>query len=336
MTSQTQALSSPTSTIRTFQPQELHVLVRETLSDSSSSSPLWNIILPRRLSSIAAEEGIWLANDTTSCIVQVIPRINLFHRGVGSEEQDARRDTIQAILQNAVQILVEAEKDSTERPDVSQCRLTLAFGSLDRKILPLVRTTLEEGQLMQRKFFTTYTSHCGMWVYEATTKHQTADELNKDLPPGVTVRPLRQDDAELVNERWEYKSGSSLQMIRKMISVSEESFGGCVGLVVDDRLVSWVCRYLDGTIGMLFTESDYRKKGYAALVLMAAVFDVRRMSQKQHRNINGDIGPSNTDGRVVSYIVDSNNVSLSLYRQLGWRRVADADWFGFASRKISQ
>ena len=37
--------------------------------------------------------------------------------------------------------------------------------------------------------------------------------------------------------------------------------------------------------------------------------------------------------RMISYIVDSNEASKNLYIKLGWKRVADADWIGFASRK---
>ena len=135
-----------------------------------------------------------------------------------------------------------------------------------------------------------------------------------------------------MNERWEYKSndGSSLAMIRDMISSSRESFGGCVGLYDNGRLVSWVCRYHDGTLGMVYTEEDFRGNGHASTVVRYAVNDVRKR-RKGTRHHEDDI----VEMTMVSYIVDSNAASRRMYQRLGWRRVADADWAGFASRRAT-
>jgi GNAT superfamily N-acetyltransferase len=123
-------------------------------------------------------------------------------------------------------------------------------------------------------------------------------------------------------------------MIRKMIKASEETYGGCVGLFVDDTLVSWLCRYLDGTLGMLWTEDAHRKKGYAELVLMAAVYDISKRSKESNGGCTSRPIMNAADEPMVSYIVDSNQASQNLYKKLGWMRVVDADWAGFASRKI--
>lgn len=328
MPSLVQSLGSPSPKIRRFQPDELRAAVKETLtSDTASASPLWSVVLPRRLASVAAEEGCWLADDGFRCIAQVVEpaQINVFHRVADTEEQDEHQESIQSVLQAAVQLLQK------ERQDGLPSKLVLKFSALDRKIYPRVRTILTEGRDMQHKFSSIYTAKCGMWVYEGTkTQHQSIATFNKDLPEGISIRRLRQDNAELVDQRWEYRSDTSLGMIRRMIQLSEEEFGGCVGLFVGERLVSWVCRYLDSTLGMLFTESDHRKNGYAALVVMAAVSDCCQ------RGAESDIGSGANmamDGRAVSYIVDSNDASQSLYRKLGWERVAEADWVGFACGK---
>jgi len=212
----------------------------------------------------------------------------------------------------------------------------LKFDALDRRLIPYVRTALTEGRVADRKFSPIYTAQCGLWTYDAEStpaKHGGFDSyFDKGLPEGVAIRPLSQSDAELVNERWEYKSDTSLGMVRKMIRNSEEEHGGCVGLFVDGKLASWVCRYLDGTLGMLFTESDCRRRGYASLVLAAAVSDCRRrralMTAKGKISSVGDAGDV-----MVSYIVETNDASKNLYSKVGWKRVADAAWVGFASRK---
>mmetsp|Transcript_24744 Transcript_24744/g.37604 ORF Transcript_24744/g.37604 Transcript_24744/m.37604 type:complete len:337 (-) Transcript_24744:296-1306(-) len=304
-------------------PAQLCKSVRETLSQSPT---LWNIVLPGRLSSIVAEEGHWLANNITSCVAQVtLPspgrgRINLFHSG--KETENERDKTMQFILQSLVDILIEANRDTAEDKNDT---LSLSFNALDRKLLPILQHSLEKSH----NFVATYNTSCGMWVCVRSSNEESLfEELKNDLPKGVFIRPLCQDDADLINECWEYKGDSSLQMIQKMILASEETFGGCVGLTVDGKLVSWVCRYLDGTIGMLFTKENYRKKGYAAWVLMAAVSSIRTMSNRQ------SVSSTFSDERLVSYIVDSNKASQRLYQKLGWVRVSDAVWCAFETRNI--
>jgi len=171
-----------------------------------------------------------------------------------------------------------------------------------------------------------------MWTLEVDPD----DEQDRNLPTlsyqslalpeaGAVIRSLTQRDAELINSRWEYRSDGSLEMIQRMIAISERE-GGCVGVSIDGKLVSWMLRYLDGTIGMLFTDGNYRRQGYAAVVVRGAVCDIRSKSRKSDdANIDRE--------RMISYIVDSNDASKTLYSKLGWRRVADADWVGFASRQ---
>ena len=74
-------------------------------------------------------------------------------------------------------------------------------------------------------------------------------------------------------------------------------------------------------------ESNHRKHGYAEIVLKAAVSDscLRRAKVTQEENTF----TSSISGVMISYIVDSNDASRSLYQKLGWKRVADADWVGF-------
>ena len=120
-----------------------------------------------------------------------------------------------------------------------------------------------------------------------------------------------------------------MEMIQKMIATSEAK-GGCVGLAVNGTLVSWMLRYLDGSIGMLFTDENHRRNGYAAVVVNGAVSDIRSKSQQYKED--SDCIDIDRD-RMISYIVDSNEASKNLYRKLGWKRVADADWIGFASRQ---
>ena len=378
ITSKSQAFAAVRSSINMERKQAISSIIaldelREKVataayetSNDQQSYPLWDVALSRRLSSLAAQEGtwIWIAKETLSCVAQVIPddniigrgRINLFHRGcihrmdeLDEIKQQANvHGIIQKILCDAIQVMLQdpnnpviADADGNADNDGSHLnnRMVLTFGSLDRRLLPYVRTALERGY-EQCNFRNRFISQCGMWIHDPQNGNTTyntgkltqrGSEPSTCAPSNVLIRSLTQDDAKLVDSRWEYRSDASLLMIKKMIKASE-IYGGCVGLVVDNTLVSWLCRYLDGSLGMLWTENMHRKKGYAAMVLMAAVHDVRKRSRESNSSSTCTVDAGE---RMVSYIVDSNEASQSLYRKLGWIRVADADWAGFASRNTS-
>ena len=294
-----------------------------------------------------------LASDeaTPRCVAQIIPdasaptdtrkirkaRINLFHcmsNGVDSDActaDDHVRNDVCCTLNCAMESLIASSLDNKSQ------RIALTFGSLDRYLVQHVRDALQANpRLSQHNFFSTFTSQCGMWIHEADDKKKeqgqnppTLADQSLALSEGVVIRPLTQTDAELVNSKWEYKSDGSLEMIQKMIATSEAK-GGCVGIALNGTLVSWMLRYLDGSIGMLFTDENHRRKGYAGVVVNGAVSDIR--SKSQQYNVDIDCIDMGRD-RMISYIVDSNEASKNLYIKLGWKRVADADWIGFASRK---
>lgn len=340
--------------------------LRQAIASSRSAthaqrSTLWDVVLSRKISSEASEEGIWMAWPPLAmevaaahevaeprCVAQIIPdtsaptdtrkirkaRINLFHcisKGVDSDActtDDHIRNDVCSTLNCAMESLASSLDNESQR-------IALTFGSLDRYLVLHVRHALQANpELFHHKFFSTFTSQCGMWIHEADDKEQgqnppTLADQSLALSEGVVIRPLMQTDAELVNSKWEYKSDGSLEMIQKMIATSEAK-GGCVGLAVNGTLVSWMLRYLDGSIGMLFTEENHRRKGYAAIVVNGVVSDMRSKSQKY--KVDDDCIDTDRD-RMISYIVDSNEASKNLYIKLGWKRVSDADWIGFASRQ---
>ena len=92
--------------------------------------------------------------------------------------------------------------------------------------------------------------------------------------------------------------------------------------------INWYLGYAG--ISMGHWESNHRKHGYAEIVLKAAVSDCCLTMVKVTQEEN--TFTSSISGVMISYIVDSNDASRSLYQKLGWKRVADADWVGFASR----
>jgi predicted GNAT family acetyltransferase len=89
--------------------------------------------------------------------------------------------------------------------------------------------------------------------------------------------------------------------------------GDSCAVFVDSKPVSWVLRTAYGSIGMLHTLKDFRRRGYAAIV-------VRGLASRIIQ-----------DGGVpFCHIVEGNSSSLALFRGLGFEEPYPCerfDWY---------
>ena len=339
-------------------PNEL--LQRIKFLDHDANNSLWNIYLRQRLSSLAAMECIWIAtgsscnsNDTTTIDIQSVAQIEFTKPGRGWIRlfcRNAQDATVSAaamvVVDAAIDLILEEKTTANSKQDEKVTNtaggVVLGFGALDRQLIPNLRAFLQS----KYKVKNSWETPCGMWIYQPNesndnnndnNSNQQDEEAKIELPSHSIVRPLTAKDAALVNSRWEYSSGDdSLAMIQDMIADSETTFGGCFGLEIDSILVAWICRYLDGSLGMLWTEEEHRRKGYGAVVVRAAVESIlerRRLSASLGSNNNNENNFSTT---LIGFTVDNNNASRGLLAKLGWRRVADSDWTGFSLVKEKQ
>ena len=121
------------------------------------------------------------------------------------------------------------------------------------------------------------------------------------LDKGVILRSLETDDATLVDSWWEYQSATSHSLVSRRIDID----GGvaCLGIEVDGTLVACILRYEGGALGMLHVQQDYRRRGYAQILLEEATRTLQNRGED-----------------CVAFIVDGNTASESLFTKLGWKR----------------
>lgn len=67
----------------------------------------------------------------------------------------------------------------------------------------------------------------------------------------IVFESCSDDDADLINNTWKYRSDESIHMVRKMIGF----VGLCQGVrcKADGSLVAWCLTYEEGALGMLYT-----------------------------------------------------------------------------------
>jgi len=242
---------------------------------------VWALVMQTRRDAFLGD-GDWRVDDTAApgCIV---------HRDGGTIQLGAWACEPQAVLALALDLaapLIAAQQN-------------VSFAALDRRLVePLTQALAELG------YEPRWRESCGL--YQAGEARQPPPRL----PADASIEALRDDDAELVDSRWTYRSATSLEArVRPMITAGL----GCWGVRQQGRLQAWVLRYRDGALGMLWVEPAARRAGFAFGLLARARQDLEAAGQP-----------------CFCYIVDGNTASEHLFRKAGWTRVADADWVGFA------
>jgi GNAT superfamily N-acetyltransferase len=315
---------------------------------ATTATPLWNLFLPQRLSSPVAFSGTWIASsddqqkNSIDSVSHVEPgskpgswKIQLFCRDSSDDKAVA---AAMEVAKASIDYLLDLEKKTqleTLRSDENTANeqsnlLPILFSALDSKLWEKIQQSILSDHYQVKN---SWEYPCGIWIYQHPQDNMeqspttTFQEENR-LPPNnkAVLRPLTVQDAQLVDSRWEYRSAKSIDMIQKMLTASETTHGGSYGLEVDGTLVAWVCRYLDGTIGMLWTEEEHRRKGYGAMVVQAAV---QSIVQRQLQNSNTNDGNA-IIRPVIAFTVDTNDASRGLLARMNWQRVQDADWVGFS------
>lgn len=120
------------------------------------------------------------------------------------------------------------------------------------------------------------------------------------------TRPLRMEDAKIVDRYYPYRGDHTLKMIREDIMQRPSA-----AVFINDHPVSWALQHPDGTIGMMHTLEEHRQKGYARDTTF------------------GMIAALLTKGETpVVQIVDTNTASQVLAKSCGFKPFGTADWFG--------
>ena len=259
------------------------------LSNPSPPIPVatshWALVMQTRLNEMR-DNGVWFTDgDSPSCLAHVDSKGRI---QLATWADDPKSAVAVKLAVEAAGALIEARQNIT-------------FAALDRRLLqPLTAA------LAAKEYERTWHSPCGLYRATGAASPITATS---------TMRPLRESDAPLVNDRWTYKSETTLE--ERVIPMIRSGVG-CVGVESESGvLCGWVLRYQDGPLGMLWVEEAHRRKGYA-----------RRLIERARADLEAQGRP------CFCYIVDGNVASETLFKGAGWERVADADWVGFAARNL--
>lgn len=154
------------------------------------------------------------------------------------------------------------------------------------------------------KFKVVWEEFCWLFLYDTIGVDNLSNKLQVD---GLEVRldHLREDDIQQVFEYYTYKDdgiGYIEDVVKKQITLCAR---------VDDKLVSWVVQRGDGSMGIMYTLKEYRRKGIGEWLSKHLI---NRILEK------GEI--------PYLHIVVENAPSIALAESLGFKRHSEIVWFG--------
>ena len=222
----------------------------------------------------------------------------------------SNRNIICILLQKILQLTKEKFCKEKEQLKIVQIR----FPALPNILIPFISKFLKENNYEK-----IYQEKCNLWVIDEEKRIKFQDQIPKLQHGEIILKPLSTvEDAKLVNSTWKYRSDESLNKILKIIEDGHPT----VGLYVNDKLVSWAVTYPDGASGMLYTLENYRRKGYANIV-MQQLFYYRSISNTNY-------------GDPFDYIVVNNTKSENLFKKLNFKPIKKVDWVGYKMCKSKE
>ncbi|XP_030030585.2 uncharacterized protein LOC115447581 [Manduca sexta] len=134
---------------------------------------------------------------------------------------------------------------------------------------------------------------------------KTKPKFDVSIPPAITFDYLKEDHIELINSKWPHRYPGSEWYFNQLI-VSKNGYG----LYQNDNLVAWIFINEMGALGHLFVLEDFRKKGFAELIL------------KLLCNIMLEDGKD-----AFVFCVEGNKGACNLYKKLGFTLSQSVTWF---------
>lgn len=191
---------------------------------------------------------------------------------------------------------------ATISPTYRQCCMYTASTSFIDEVLAMLDGEVEfygvptfVTDYVSQKYAFKWLTNCTLYVWDGQPLDTTVINCN--------IRPLDPSYAQMVSDGTPYHA--DLDNVRKCLAMHPSA-----AVYVDGNAVCWCLLHQEGSLGMLYTLPEHRRKGYA-LQVMTAISDMVIKS-----------------GNVpYAYIIQGNTASEKLAPKYNLRPVGKADYF---------
>ncbi|XP_017771660.1 PREDICTED: uncharacterized protein LOC108559041 [Nicrophorus vespilloides] len=210
-------------------------------------------------------------------------------------------DLFMFTLDNKCEKLYKALKE-TKKIDWNNM---IQFYFVHREHCPIIYRVIKELQLP-----ITYDTKTDLWWLP----REKALKFQIDCPPEVYIGPLKPYHAPLINSIWPHRFPGSEGYLTTFIKMNG---GRGLFLKSNDKLVAWVLKNQLGTLVVLQTLHDYKRKGYGSLVTAALS---REIAEEGHN--------------VIGTVLVNNSASQAMFKKLGFDILDYSRFIGVDGRKL--
>ncbi|XP_018560931.1 uncharacterized protein LOC108903292 isoform X2 [Anoplophora glabripennis] len=184
----------------------------------------------------------------------------------------------------------------TNKFEADDCNDKILFlYAIHNKFYPIVAKAVRE-----KGINLSIDDHCHMF----SIPQEEALKFETECPPDVYIKQLDKSYANFINSIWPHRYEDSEKFIELLIEMND-SYG--VFLKSTNELVSWILLSMLGQLGVLQTEDEHKRKGYASLITK---YMSKQLALKGY----------NAFGTVI----DTNHSSISMFTKLGFRSLGIA------------
>lgn len=190
------------------------------------------------------------------------------------------------------------------------------FSDVSFSAVPHNAVAVADMVFTQHQYRQAYASLCYQYSLKPDTRDMVVQTLEQHLHmlhEQYELGPLEVKDAPAVNDLWAYKRPTgSVQYIESLIATAQTS---CIRVKATGQPVSWALQQSDGSMGMLHTVQEHRRKGLGKVSMMALVRKLQSLNTQ-----------------VFCYVVQENTASMKLLESIGFQNTGMFDWVGYVAQ----
>lgn len=99
----------------------------------------------------------------------------------------------------------------------------------------------------------------------------------------IIIKELKSDDADFIFENSHYQDFTSKPYIKERIELDSSA-----GIFIQGELAGWGLTHDDGAVGFIHVRDDFRKQGYAGLIMEKLIADKRKDNRDVFLNVEMD------------------------------------------------
>jgi len=183
------------------------------------------------------------------------------------------------------------------------------FASLEEWMIPVVSQNREiEWELKTERLILPEAVELNSSVQKKTKSSD--QKINAETE--IEIRQLKSEDADYIFNHSHYQEFTSLAYIRERIEADCSA-----GILIEGELAAWGLTHDDGAVGFIHVRENFRKRGYARLVMQQLI----REKRENKRDIFLNVEPDNLKAKKLFY-----SLGFEFDRMISWIKLKEKDF----------